>query len=234
MQELATASEAIRSMSLVYNPNWTTVYSNFLGDALTAEWAAAKTNGTSATATVATNQLILTVGTDNDGYAGQGFGLFWKADSGIFMESVQKYGTAITTAKMEIGLTDAIDDAGAVNDKATPTATATDFAVLCFDTDDNAEMDLISQNTSGVATNATDVYAAFAGDTKFATIFRAQNDLVQASIGSAVENATAIATNGAIQGGTLVTPWWYAQNRLVTNANWTMDIEYAFVTGPTP
>jgi len=232
MKAFASASGAVNNAMKAYHPDWLTVYTHFLGDALTAEWAAAKTNGTSAAVTVATSQLTMTVGTDNDGYAGQGFGLFWKGDNGVYFQSRQQYGSAITTAKMEIGFSDAIDDAGAVNAKATPTATATDFAVLVFDTDDNTELDFISQDTATVAARAENVYAAFAAATDFSTIFRAQNDLVGVAIGPSDTNLTTIGAGGAMQGGTLVTPWWFAQNRLVTNANWTFKVDWAICTGP--
>ena len=231
MNGLATASEAVRNMSLVYNPDWITIYDQFLGDAIDPRYAAAKTNGTSAAVSVATSQLVMTAGTDNDGYAGQGYGLFWKADFGIYMESAQQYGAAITTAKFEIGLTDATDDAGAVNAKATPSATATDFCVIVFDTDDNTQLDIVSQKASGVAANAENIHSALTAATDFTTIFTAQNDLVDVKIGSTVSNAKT-AGSGVIEGGTLVTPWWFNQTRLVTNANWTFKVGYCFVTGP--
>jgi hypothetical protein len=45
---------------------------------------------------------------------------------------------ALATVKVEIGFTDVTTDAGAVNVKATPSFTATDFAGWVLDTDDNA------------------------------------------------------------------------------------------------
>lgn len=44
---------------------------------------------------------------------------------------------AITTVKIELGLTDSDADAGAVNVLATPLTTASDCALWCFDTDDS-------------------------------------------------------------------------------------------------
>jgi hypothetical protein len=62
----------------------------------------------------------------------------------------------VSEAKFEVGLTDAADVAGAVNVKATPTSTATDFAVAVFDVDDNDDIDLITDGT-------TDAIAAVTG-----------------------------------------------------------------------
>lgn len=225
---LSTASDAVRNMSLVYNPDWITIYQQFLGDALPGEWGAAKTNGTAAAVSVASSQLTCTSGTDNDGYAGQGFGLFWKGDNGIYMESEQAL-DVITTAKLEVGLTDSIADAGAVNAKATPTGTADDFCVIVFDTDDNTQMDIISElDNGGPAANAENIHTLVAA-TNFTTIFTAQNDDVDVKIGSSVSNATT-AGSGSMQGGDLMSPWWFAQTR--TTASRVLTVEYAFVTGP--
>jgi len=219
----ASASDAVRNALLVANPDYETVYTHFLGDALTAEWPAAKTNGTSAAVTVASSRLTMTTGTDDDGYAGQAFGLFWKGDRGFYMESAQALDT-LATSKIEIGVTDATADAGAVDAKATPTATATDFCVLVRDTDDNTDLDLISQKATGVAANAEGVYAVVAG-TVFRTEFRGQNDAVSVFVnGSGVGG-------GAIEGGTLITPWHYAQSRTGT-ASRILTVEYLLMTGP--
>lgn len=220
----AAATDAVRNLMLLLHPGYTTLYTNFLGDALPGEWASAKTNGTSAAVTVATSQLINTTGTDDDGYAGQGFGLLWKGDNGVYMESAQSLDT-ITTSKIEMGLTDATDDAGAVNTKATPSATATDFCVLVRDTDDNTQLDVISQNTTGVAAAKENVYTVVGG-TIFRTEFVAQNDLVAVFV-----NGANVAADAPMQGGTLVTPWWFAQAR-TSSASRVLSVEYVFCTGP--
>ena len=228
---LSTASEAVRGALLQFHPDWNVVYTTFLGDALTAEWAAAKTNGTAAAVTVASSQLTCTAGTDNDGYAGQGFGMHWTADAGVYMESEQSLDN-VSDSKIEIGLTDAVDDAGAVALKATPTGTANDWAVLVFDTDDNAEFDIISEiDNGGPAAAAEDVHTIVAG-TDFTSIIRGQNDVVSVGIGSGSGNILTIGatTAASLQGGTAITPWWFCQTR--TTSTKILTVNYALVAGP--
>lgn len=228
MRNAATASEAVRNTILVNHPDWHAVYQQFLGDALPGEWAAAKTNGSGAAVSVASSQLTCTSGADNDGYAGQPIGLFWKGDWGIFFESEQAQDN-VTSSKLEVGFTDAIADAGAVNVKATPTATADDFCVLCLDSDDNAEFDIISElDNAGTAAGAQDVFTVVAGS-NFTTQFVAQNDVVSVRVGSAAGNI-AVVGDGAMQGGDLMTPWVFSQTR--TTASKILTVEYMICVGP--
>jgi hypothetical protein len=225
----ANASDAVLNILTAYRPDYHTVYTNFLGDALTAEWAAADVNGSSAAATVASSQLTLTSGTSDNGHAGQGYGLFWTGDAGIFFESEQSLDT-ITTAKIEIGLTDALTDDGAVATKASPTGTADDFCVLILDTDDNTQFDLISEiDNGGPVANAEDVYTIVAG-TDFTTEFRAQNDTVAVFVNGA-DILGATGTAASMQGGDSVTPWWVVQAR-AGSASRILTVNYAICTGP--
>lgn len=219
---------ALEVMARMYNPDWRARYFDFMGDALTAEWGAAKTNGTGATVTVAGGKLVLTSGTDSEGYAGQGFGLFWKGDNGIYMESEQQL-DVLATSKIEMGLTDSLADAGAVNVKATPSATATDFAVLVRDADDNTDLDLISQDTTTVAARAETILPAVVAATDFTMVARAQGDIATFAVGSGAGNLLTVGS-GAMQGGSLVTPWWFAQSR--TTAARVLSVNYGFIIGP--
>lgn len=220
----AAASDGVRNVLLTVDPAYEVVYSHFLGDALPGEWASAKTNGTSAAVTVASSRLTCTSGTDDDGYAGQAFGLFWSGDKGFYFENFSALNT-LTTSKIEIGVTDAVDDAGAVNAKATPTATAGDFVVLVRDTDDNTELDVISLKSGGSATaNAENVYTVVGG-TYFRSEFRGQNDNVSVFVNGA--NVAA----ASIEGGTAITPWIFAQSRAGT-ASRVLTSEYWIMVGP--
>lgn len=219
------AAAGVREMMLNYDPNYITVFDHFLGDVITDQYPAAATNGTSAAVSVASNQLILTTGTDDNGYAGQGYGLFWKGDNGIYLESAQSLSSVATGIKFETGLTDATGDAGAVNSKASPTGTADDFCVLILDTDDNAQWDIISElDNGGPVANAENVFTA-TGGVIFRTEFVAQNDAVAVFVNGAAVGA------GSMQGGDLVTPWWFCQARAGTDSR-TANIEYFFCTGP--
>jgi hypothetical protein len=106
----------------------------FWGDAILGLYPSAKTNGTSAAVTFtehnAGGYLDLVSGTADDGYAGQGMGLQFKGDRGMLAEFIVRTPAAVTTMKFEVGLSDADDDAGAVNVKATPSATAADYGVF--------------------------------------------------------------------------------------------------------
>lgn len=227
MRQGTTASEAVRNIIKAYDPTWHVVYTNFLGDALPSEWPAKA--GTNGTVTVATSQLTLTSTTTDNDSAGQGYGLFWKGDNGIYFESQQSL-DALTTVKIETGFTDATGDDGAVNVKATPNSTADDYCVLAFDTDDNTQLDIISRLDAGTAAaNAENVHTLVAG-TDFTTAFIAQNDAVSVQIGSSSGNLK-VAGAGSMQGGDLVTPWFYVQSRAGATTR-IYTVEYMLCAGP--
>jgi hypothetical protein len=224
MKNAAAASEAVRNILMSGDPAYEIVYTHFLGDALPSNWGAAKTNGTSAAVTVASSRLTCTSGTDDDGYAGQGFGLFWSGDKGFYFENYTALDT-VTTSKLEVGVTDSIADAGAVGAKATPTATASDFCVLVRDTDDNTDLDLISLKSGGSATaNAEGVYTV-AGGTYFRSEFRGQNDAVSVFVNGGQVGS------GAIEGGNAISPWVFVQSRAVS-ASRIATSEYWIMVGP--
>jgi hypothetical protein len=224
MRNAAAASDGARQLLTLVDPAYEVVYTHFLGDALPGEWASAKTNGTAAAVTVASSKLTCTAGTDDNGYAGQAMALHWSGDKGFYFESFQALDT-ITSSKIEVGVTDAVDDAGAVATKATPTATAGDFVVLVRDTDDNAEFDLISLKSGGSATaNAENVYTVAAA-TNFRTEFRGQNDAVAVFVNKNHVGA------GAIEGGNAITPWFFTQAR-AGSADRVGTAEYWVMVGP--
>ena len=221
----ANASDAVRNMMLLAHPGYATIFDNFLGDAINATYETAKTNGTSAAVTVAGSQLVMTTGTDDNGYAGLGPWVGWKGDNGIYFESAQSVSSIATGVKFEVGLTDSAQDAGAVATKATPTGTADDFCVLVLDTDDNAEWDIISElDNGGPVANHENVFTAVGG-VVFRTEFVMQNDLVAVFING--QNVG----GGSCQGGDLMTPWWFTQARAGTDSR-TGNVEYVFCTGP--
>ena len=220
--QAAVASRGVEALILAARPDYHSIVTHFLGDALTAEWPSAKTNGASAAVTVATSFLTCTSGTDSEGYAGQGYGLFWKGDNGVYMYSAQTIDT-ITTSKIEIGLTDSTADAGAVDTKATPTATADDFCVLVRDTADNTQLDNISAIDTVVTANKENIYTVVGG-TYFVTEFRHQNDAVATFLNGQD------AGRGSMQGGDLCTPWFFCQAR--TTSSRVLTVDYLYCIGP--
>lgn len=224
LRRSAVAASGVREIMLLAHPNYETVFDHFIGDVIADQYPSAVTNGTSAANTVASSQLIMTTGTDDNGYAGQAYGLFWKGDNGIYFESAQSV-NSVANVKFEVGLTDAVGDAGAVNSKASPSGTADDFCVLILDTDDNAEWDIISElDNGGPVANAENVFTAVGG-TIFRTEFVMQNDLVAVFVNG--QNVG----SGSCQGGDLMTPWWFTQARAGTDSK-TGNVEYFFCTGP--
>ena len=182
----------------------------FWGDALRTLYPAAKTSNGTVTFTEhnANGYLELKSGSGNDDYAGQGLGLQFTGDRGVLAEFVIKTPATITAWKWECGLTDADDDAGAVNQKATTsTATATDFAVFVVDTDDDANIAFVSAK-AGTVVEQQDIIALEASTT-YRLAIRVEDDTVQAWInGDAVLNSAQ-----AIEGGNALTPWVFSQAR---------------------
>lgn len=219
------ASEAAQNAMMMAHPGYDMIYTHFLGDALPGEWASAKTNGTSAAVTVASSQLTCTTGTDDNGYAGNAYGLFWTSTKGFYMESAQAI-TSVADVKFEVGITDATADAGAVNNKATPTATADDFCVICLDTDDDAGVDVISGLNTVITKNGNAIFTV-TGGTNFRTEFRTQDGFVAVYFNNAI---AAVTTAPTITTGDAITPWWFAQARATDSK--VLTVEYAVFGGP--
>lgn len=227
-QSFYNATSAYKALDNLYrglDPNNNTLIYVPLGDLIPDEWAAAATNGTSAAVSVASGLLTCTTGTDDNGYAGQAFGLFWKGDLGYTSEIIAAPGSAITTVKFEIGMTDATGDAGAVATKATPTGTADDFVVLVYDTDDNTELDVIYELDNGGPAAAAENVATVAASTMLRAQFRALTD----NVGVFVNGSQVAVAN--CQGGDLVTPWVFAQARAGA-ASRTLNTRFVFCVGP--
>ena len=100
---------------------------------------------------------VTTDATDNE-YAGMyqgGSGLVYMADHRPVLLCRFGMGAAITTSKFEVGFSDGDADAGAVNAKATPTSTATDYAVFIRDTDDDTTLEAVTDATTGAVQAVT-------------------------------------------------------------------------------
>lgn len=201
----------------------------FVGDAILGEYPAAKTNGTSAAVTFAAGNeggfLELVSGTDNNGYAGQALtDPIFTGDRGFLAEFLISTPSSLATFKMEVGVTDTTsDDAGAVATKATPTANATDFAVLCFDTADDSNLTLIHAK-AGTVVAVEDTNFVLAASTYYYVALRVVDDNIRAYIrglydvsGSGTPSAQLELANGTaaagLEGGNKLTPWVFTQSR---------------------
>ncbi len=146
----ARFSDSLKSLiALQANPEFSALWDDFTGTR-TGTWPA----GTPYSATVGTGTevigitqavggtLTLTTGGTSGNSAGQGFGLNWSGDRGFYFISRCKL-SRTTNVKFEIGMTDAVDDDGAVDVKATPTFTAADCAVAVYDTSDDTKVTFV-------------------------------------------------------------------------------------------
>ena len=180
----------------------------------------------------------LTTGTTNNGYAG----IFPNTDATL--EGAAFLGnnsavmwarvclSAITNAKMEVGFTDADDDNGAVSTLATPTCTADDCAVWCFDTSDtgNPQWQGVYRRAAGTAVaiepDLVDIVAAtyewlgvaLLGDkVKFMHADQYGNPDYESAW-----YATAITATDAL------VPWIFAQTRSTTSKSGDVDYMIAY------
>ena len=202
----------------------------FWGDTLLAEYPAAKTNGTAAAVTFTEHNvngyLELVSGTDNDGYAGQGMGLQFTGDRGVLAEFLIVTPATMTPGKWEVGLSDADDDAGAINVKTTPSFTATDCAVFVYDSDDDEYIAFISAK-AGVAVATQDI-VAIAASTTYVLAVQVDGNSVSAWI-----NGTQVAGHAdGIEGGNALTPWAFSQARVVTTGSRTIQLHKWRATQP--
>lgn len=192
---------------------------HFHGAAINGTHASAVTNGTSAarTFTAGNGYLLLVTGTSDDGYAGSPYSLSFNGDRGILLDFYLKTPAAVTTLKFEAGLTDALSgDVGAVNVKATPTANATDFAVMVFDTDDDVNLACVSAKAGTVVATQDITHGAIAAATMYHGAIRVSGDNVEfwwGIAGQAFKRVASHVNNAGIEGGSALTPWFFAQAR---------------------
>lgn len=227
MKNAVAASEGVRQLLTTVDPNYHVLYTHFLGDALPADWPAAKTNGTSAAVTVSSSLLTCTSGTDDNGYAGQGYGTFWTpSDGGVYFESKQYLADFLdTTVKVEVGLADTTSNAGAVDIKATPTLNADDCAVIILDTDHNAQVDVISGNGGTASRDATNIGLTMT--TSWTSEFR-----VGATGGYSAYVKGSQVASGAVDSSAALTPWAFAQARAAADSR-ALKTLYWIVVGKT-
>ena len=151
-------------------------------------------------------------------YAGAWAGLGLKGDHNAVFAARVALDTLATT-KVEVGLTDSGADAGAVNVLATPNYTASDLAMFCRDSDDsgnaNAWQGVGVKATTGITKLEPSSGAALTAGTYQTLVIALQGDaanyiIYDADGGKTYESGWQA---NAVEGGTALTPWIFAQNR---------------------
>lgn len=139
----------------------------------------------------------------------------------------------ITGVKVEAGFTDALNDAGAVATKATPTMTASDAAVWILDTNDNANWEGVAAN-NGSTSPATTVEAAIsptAGTYEYLMVelreYDATNSVCAARYRRFSANGGLTYTSGWQADGpnsnVALTPWVYVEARNASSKTLSLD-----------
>lgn len=165
-------------IALQGNPAMVGYWDDFVGSPTgtwpaNANWMYPATVGTGTESILITaglgGTLTCTTGSNSGDGAYQTFGLNWRGTEGVYGIWRVKLDN-IATAKFECGFTDSLTNEGVVATKATPTWTATNGAVFCFDTVHNTSVDFMSVNGgvtganaagSGLFTLVADTYATF-------------------------------------------------------------------------
>lgn len=155
-------------------------------------------------------------GADNE-YAGVSLpGLAFTGDRNAVM-AVRMSIDVLTTVKVEVGFTDAVNDAGAVNVLATPTYTASDAALWILDTDDTAFWQNVGVQAGTGATKIEDSLAPTAAT--YETLIVALRDtnakFMRLNADGHLTYESAWMTS-AITAATVLVPWIFVQLRTGT------------------
>ena len=220
---------ALKSLLLANNPAYCYFWDDFVGTR-TGTWpagtpyAATIGGGTEViglTQAVNGTMTLTTAGTTGNS-AGQGLGLNWNGDNGIYF--IARYHISdITNSKYEIGLTDVTSDDGAVDVKTgTTTFTATDCAVFVRDTTENT-------TTAFVSNGGTTDGDSDSGLADINSTFVTAEIVVKGDVAVGYLNGVQIGS-GNIEGGNALTPWAYCETR--TGSTRTLTLDYWGVMGP--
>lgn len=231
------ASEPLKGlMALQDNPEFVSMFDHFWGTR-SGTWPAgtnyASTVGTG-TEVIGITQAIngtmtLTTGNAGSDTAGQGVGLNWSGDQGFyFIARLKIDGT--TNRKFEVGMTDAVNDDGAVAVKATPTFTATDCALFVYDTTDDTNVTFVS-NGGTTDANADATAFTLAADTYFVVeiVGRGATDTTGDNVAGYINGQ--LVGSGNINGASALTPWVYIED-LAQSAARVLTVDYWGCVGP--
>lgn len=230
-------SEPLKGLiALQGNPEYVSAWDDFTGTR-SGTWPA----GTNYASTVGVNTEVIgitqavggtmtvtTAAADSD-TAGQGYGLNWSGDRGFYFIARCKI-NRLTLIKFEVGMTDAVDDDGAVAVKATPTFTATDCALAVFDRTDDANVTFVSNG--GSTDGNSDWSGAIASDTYFVIeiVGKGETDTTGDNVAGYINGQ--LIGSGNINGASPLTPWFYTETLVGASAAATLTVDYWGCIGP--
>lgn len=165
-------------------------------------------------------------GTTDDGSTSLVGPIIWSGDKNCGMQAILKV-SAITDIHVEVGFVQGVpgSNTGAVNDIDTPTVYMTDGAVVCVDTDQTLKtLALVTEgSTSGQDPAKVDCGTQmFVADTYLRIAVWLVGNQAHCAVGGRVYSA-AYDAQGNVEGGTLLAPWIYIQNRGTAARTLTID-----------
>ena len=207
----------------------TVVFDDFVGDVLSVEWQTADTgSGSSADAVIsagANGTIVMVTGTADNGYSAISRELNFQGQLNCVMAARIKIDD-IAAVKMEIGFTDAHDDAGAVNTLATYSTTATDWVGWIFDTDDTAYWQATGVDSNTEATKIEDSLAPVAAT--YETLIVALEDTTAHFYrldANGYQTYRSAPMTGACSKDVSLTPWVFVQSREASDSK-TLTVDY--------
>ena len=207
----------------------TVVFDDFLGDVLDVEWRTVDTgSGSSADAVISAGTngtIVMVTGTADNGYSAISRELNFQGQLNCVMAARIKVDD-IAAVKMEVGFTDAHDDAGAVNTMATYATTATDWVGWVFDTDDTAYWQATGVDTNTEATKIEDGLAPVAAT--YETLIVALEDTTAHFYrldANGYQTYRSAPMTGACTKDVSLTPWVFVQSRESSDSK-TLTVDY--------
>ena len=205
------------------------VFDDFVGDVLSVEWQTADTgSGSSADAVISAGEngtIVMVTGTADNGYSAISRELNFQGQLNCVMAARIKIDD-IAAVKMEIGFTDAHDDAGAVNTLASYSTTATDWVGWIFDTDDTAYWQATGVDSNTEATKIEDSLAPVAAT--YETLIVALEDTTAHFYrldANGYQTYRSAPMTGACSKDVSLTPWVFVQSRESSDSK-TLTVDY--------
>ena len=205
------------------------MFDDFLGDVLDVEWRTADTgSGSSADAVIsagANGTIVMVTGTADNGYSALSRELNFQGQLNCVMAARIKVDD-IAAVKIEVGFTDAHDDAGAVDTLATYATTATDWVGWIFDTDDTAYWQATGVDTNTEATKIEDSLAPVAAT--YETLIVALEDTTAHFYrldANGYQTYRSAPMTGACTKDVSLTPWVFVQSREASDSK-TLTVDY--------